>query len=425
MSQFVLVIYLLIITLQILFWFRLFNQKGMTGIVSLSFPFFFGMGWFIYTFFFILEKILKGNFSTIDYLFTSDTIIALFSLIVGSIFSQLLFKSLPKKKSHYFPKQKEVGIRLVTLIIFSIINLLILNLYIELVFNGWNTYFNQTYGLFNNENINSFTSTIPLFIVSYIFVFNSSIFKLTKIQEFIVVTLSLIFIIIFFLGGNRNISMMMLISFVFAKFYEKKINVFYIIPIVVIGIIVGGLNAIGRNYGLINFLTFNVDIDYQEALNFILSVSNGEFGTMARIYSYYNEFNFDYNHFPGYSFFVNPIINLIPSYIFNERPLTIAAEFTKQYWGNIEYGTIGLGFSPLIEAKINFGKFWFIIFIFWGSLYGIFEKIVFNKFEYKYLITGSLSIVVLNFFRIDFAIFFKFFVLVLAISYIILKFLKK
>lgn len=407
-------IYLIINFSLIILIFRMSNKKAFVGVLSFDFPFFIGIGFFLYSFLFLLEKTLKNQFNDNVKLFSLDVSVTILFFLLGNFFTQILLR---KKIStlNYFDfsfngriyDSRKVTNRNVIIALFLLAFLL--QIYMNMIFGGWIIYFTQVYGEFNADGINSFTVIIPLLCSSFVLFFNSPFLEYSDSYKKIVLVFSIILIVIFLFGGNRNLGMMIAISLMWSKFFRKKFNFFKLIPILFIGLILTSVTAIGRQYGLINYISGNVTVPYDIVIEYVLSVSNGEFGTMARVMDFNREFKFHLNTFPGYSYFVDPLVTLIPTVLWESRPHTVAVEFTKQYWGSLGEGTEGLGFSPILEAKLNFSFLWPLIFMHISSVLKFLELYISLKSKniYYYLF-GSISAVSLNFFRIDFAITFKF-----------------
>lgn len=423
MSINLLVIFLNVLLIFVLF--RLSNRRAFNGILSLDYQFFIGFGFFVYSFFYLLEKYLKDLFTANVLSFATDVSLALIFFILGNIASQILFTKKISSNSYVDNvnlKSNKIILSSKKIFISFFLLFILLHIYMSLVFGGWIIYFTQVYGAFKSEGINSFTVIIPLLCSSFVLFFNSPFTIISRNCNYFVFLVSLFLVIIFILGGNRNLGMMVAISLIWSKFFRKKFNFFKFFPILIVGLLLTSLNAIGRQYGLINFISGSVSVPYDVALDYVLSVSNGEFGTMARVVDFNREFNFNLQTFPGYSYIVDPIVTLIPTIIWENRPYTIAVEFTKQYWGGLGEGTEGLGFSPILESKLNFGFLWPILFFYLSFGIKFLDHIIskISKRIYYYFF-GSFSAVSLNFYRIDFAITFKFAILIFVFTIIIEK----
>ena len=419
----------LIINLWLIYyWLRLSNALIKTHNASLDYPLFMGIGWFLYSSLFLVEKLFSEKVVVEDYIFAFDSNIAIISMIFGVLCVNMLIPNSKRVCMSYKSKipttRTEISILAILIISAMVLGLVIY--YITVLFGGFGTYFSQRYGEYLVQGVSSFTMTVPLFCGGYILCINSPFFTRSKSTDIFVLFFSVLLILLFFLGGNRNLSMMLLIAFIWARYYQIQLNLIFILLVILFVVVGGALNAIFREYGISNILFAFEKLDATDITRFIKAISEGEFGTMARVSNYYTEFNFRYLGF-GYSYFLDPIVNMIPTALYPNRPDTIAVEFTQQYWGVSKgaTGVIGLGFSPIVEAKINFSYFWFLAFVLIGaSIRALQKKLLRSSLMMRYIIFGCLAISSLNFFRIDFAIYLKFVLLIFGSCLFILFMLR-
>lgn len=391
--------------------------------VTVDFPLFFFLGIVAYMLLPLIEVCIIGSSDMkTEYAFVKDVLLSLFFLVFGVLFSEMIREKGRfgcSIREPYTRKPFKKGV-----IIVSIGALFLTFLYIVLIFGGVSNYFRQQYGLYNADNMGSFTAILPYSAVGYILVMNNrSIVNSSRLLNLLTRIVSVLLILMYMLGGNRNLGAMMGIAFVFSIFYEKKILLSKYVPAFVVLIVMMGVIAVGREYGMLNFLTGNSSVTKNDLTRYIFSVKMGEFGTMRRFQEYYVPGVYQPNVTAGFSYVISPIINLIPTIVWPTRPNTIASEYTAAYWeSRNEISAIGLGFSPIVEAKINFGYMWPIMFFVIGVfIFSSFFKA--RPYIKRYVLFGSCSAVVLNFFRIDFAITVKFFLLIMITSNVIVKFL--
>lgn len=420
MELFLFILGLLTLIIILHLWLKMNDSQSVGIHSSINFPLFFFLGWIAYSGLYLIEIILKNTITETDQFFLIDAIISIISLIIGTF----IYKTYKKKYHIYDLNQKPNKIFYLSksrLYFLSFFMFIILHFFIVQVYGSWIVFFTQSYGNFLVTGINSFTSSIPLVIVSFILIFNSHYIILSRSNALICRVLSIIFILIFMLGGNRNLGLMMITALIFARFQGTKINLILIAFVLIILVPFFSVVAIGRMYGFINFISGDIYIPNSAIWDYIFSISHGELGTMVKVSEYYNLLNIDTKLEMGYSYFVQPFINLIPTFLYSDRPVTISVDFTRQYWGatGFESQLIGLGFSPIVEAKMNFGFFWPLAFISIGFLLQLLkEKVKKNS----YIFWGALTIVTINFFRIDFAITFKFFIIVYSFAYFFIKY---
>lgn len=286
---------------------------------------------------------------------------------------------------------------------------LLLAFYVYKLYDNPIQYFTQQYGFYNAENISSVVSSIP-FIVAGV------IFYLVSFRRSGIVVIFCLFVAIFFaMGGNRNIFAFIITGMLYSVYRNKKVRASLILFIVIAIIVTASFLAVAREYGIGTVITGTAtDFSMSEVLEFSKRYNEGEFGTMYRTVGYVNErgSNFDY-YLPSFSYVFSPIVNLIPTSIFPDRPNTIATEFTFHYWGGKGDFVEGLGFSPIAEGITNFGYVFFVIPIFiiaiMLTLISIRSMNLGGTREYYWqMFATCVAAASLNFFRIDFAIYTKF-----------------
>lgn len=84
-----------------------------------------------------------------------------------------------------------------------------------------------------------------------------------------------------------------------------------------------------------------------------------------------------------------------------------------------EFDGLGYGFSPIYEAEINFGYIWWIVFIIVGIALARWSRIHKDNMS-KYYNVGLAACIVLNFFRIDFTTYFKFYAMMWVFKWLYL-----
>jgi hypothetical protein len=228
------------------------------------------------------------------------------------------------------------------------------------------------------------------------------------------------------MGGNRNIAIFILLGMVFCRYHGRPQSAIFLLIILSGAIFSAAISAVAREYGIVNILLGNsTDFEFTEALRYAKRYNEGEFGTMFRVSRYIGEVESFSYYFPGFSYIFSPIINMIPSAIFPGRPDTIATVFSYAYAGAERTEIIvGLGFSPLAEAKINFGMMIGFPIFFSGVFIAFLSKLSFGPSRDKAIVRFFVIAVVaasLNYFRIDFALYVKFILITLIISFVAYK----
>jgi hypothetical protein len=82
---------------------------------------------------------------------------------------------------------------------------------------------------------------------------------------------------------------------------------------------------------------------------------NGELGTSYSVVGRALQKGGEVEKLWGRTYFVDPFFNMAPRSWWPNRPDNIAVEFSKSYFNTNEL-TEGLGFSPILEAYVNFGE---------------------------------------------------------------------
>lgn len=252
-------------------------------------------------------------------------------------------------------------------------------------------------------------SSIPFLIAGLLFYL--SLFKRSAGS----IVFGIIVALFFALGGNRNLFALIIIGMLFSVYRNIKIKSIIIILFILIIIVGASFLAVAREYGIGNVLTGGTtDFSISEVYEFSKRYNEGEFGTLKRTIGYVSEKGDDFEYyFPGFSYLLSPIVNIIPTSLFSGRPNTIATEFTFHYWGAKSDFVEGLGFSPIAEGIINFGYIFFVIPISITAF--LLTKISIMSFNltghyknYRLIFITCVAAASLNFFRIDFSIYTKF-----------------
>lgn len=389
--------------------------------VKVDLNFFFAIAYLLYGL--IPSVILLFNEQKNNLEFIFNTQVMILCILIGYIVFEL-FSVRNKSKALRIYNNYLGFFKLFLLILFTVF---ILDYYIETLFTSWELYFTQKYGKYNVSGVSSLTSLIPFLLLGiWVSITGKSLITNSFNRKLIFLTV-LIIGLIFIIGGNRNIGIMFVFILFFAKYFDEKINLFKFLSLIFLGIIFAAVLAVYREYGIINIILGTKSVEINDVIRYITAYNEGEFGTMYRVLNYYMEFNGNFDVVPLFSYIFSPIVNLIPTFIYPNRPDTISTLFTYAYWGGSSDFIEGLGFSPIVEAKMNLSSFWWIIFIIFGYLLNVIQFISMSYLSNinKYLLLVSLSIPILNFFRIDFALYIKFVVIIWISSLLTNKFLLK
>jgi hypothetical protein len=414
---------------MMIFWLRLFNKKAFWGEIVIDFPLFYMMGAILYLIIPAAIILFNGNISHLDLMFITDIVLLSTCILIGSIVGTFVAFNYVKNGDFKRSQQKLLVLSNISSLIIVGFIAILLYYYLIKVYGTVGGFFTQQYGNFEAGGINSFTSFFPFLLCGLILTFNSKYVIFPTFGKSLILITSLIVCGIFLLGGNRNIAVMYFFAICLGVLYGNKINIYKVLILLLIGIVFAAILAVFREYGIVNILFGEKVVEFDDVLRYVFAVNEGEFGTVYRVSKYYDEFSFLLEGFSGYSYILSPIVNLIPTALYPGRPDTLAVDFTMQYWAskptvNNDF-VIGLGFSPILEAKVNFSDFWYSVFIIIGIITSFLYQVKLKSINsfHLYCFWGSLSVVCLNFYRIDFALFFKFFMLIYLVSFFTYKFI--
>lgn len=303
----------------------------------------------------------------------------------------------------------------------GIICLLFLFINIHFTRGGLINYLTASYreSYIGNAIATSTIGSLMFAVMPYVMIFTDREVVKMRSARIMAYIVGIIYILVTFMGGNRNLAVMIIIAGAWTVLREKKFNVVIIIISATLGVIILGVMAVLREYGIANVLSGQIKLNWDSIFQYAFSFSNGELGTTLMFEGYTKRldpsFKFPYSY--GYSYIILPILNLIPSAIWASKPMAYADYFSHYAFGNFE--GIGYGFSPIYEAKINFGFIWWIVFITIGIFMAKRDK--YSKYKNSYYNTGLIACIILNFFRIDFSTCFKFWAMMWCFKWLYLK----
>ena len=209
------------------------------------------------------------------------------------------------------------------------------------------------------EDEKSTLDVIILFITCSTSFFYNAIIDSMNFKKFTSFIYKLPIIIIFlflFARGGRNPVLFFIFPIILFYYINYKIHLKYVLFLIIFLFPFTHFIAVVRNYGIEQIASYS---DWGANYDPI----NAEFGTPYRVLQFYFNSNNHILYF-GKSIFLDPLINLVPIELWPNRPLTIATQFTLDNT-KMDDKAWGLGFSPILEALMNFG----IIGVFFGSFY--------------------------------------------------------
>jgi len=301
-----------------------------------------------------------------------------------------------------------------TIIVILILSMLVLQ--VNSLYDGFDSYFSSSYGNYNVDNVNSFSSSAAFIIIGSIFGCKMACQYRLRLNQFM--NALAIFVTLFWIaGGLRNIAAMLAIGFVFMLNVNRRLPTLTILLVILSSLVAAAFIAVFRNYAIMALLTGEVNISEiaSDAASFSSRYLDGEFGTPYRVYLYLKSTPSLLSIVPAKSYLLDPIINLVPTIINHERSPTLSVLFTYEYF-NTTNPPEGLGFSLINEAIINFGFFFFPIpLFFFGFIIALISRRNERSFHHSTslnIFSVALASVSLNLFRIDFAIYIKFLVII-------------
>ena len=391
------------------------DSRLMIGPLPLSPVLVMNCGWILYgvtPLLFVKDLIIPVDAYEISYMLSVST------AIIFWCFGVWFGSKLAMRRVHCQPfvlKQSQFYISKTHSLVIVVVVYILVIYWVSKVFGGGLQYLTQQYGIYNQAGISSVTSSIPFVVAGLIFVV-----VLSSDSSFLKFALMII-PILFLLGGNRNIAIFILIGVVFCQRHGHPQSAKFLVTILVGAVFAAAMLAVAREYGILNIMVgSNANFELSEAVSFAKRYNDGEFGTMFRLARYTSEAGGFVYFFPGFSYIFSPIVNMVPTALFSGRPDTIATVFSYAYADAARGEVIeGLGFSPLAEARINFGILMGIPIFVWGVFIAFLSRFSVGDSRDKAIVKFLVIAVVaasLNYFRIDFALYTKFILICFAVS---------
>ncbi len=333
-----------------------------------------------------------------------------FFLYLGILFYRIYFK---KKKSFVELNTHNFNSKIAFLVLTSIASYQFYNI---IKYTGFDLMsLLKPYGfessLLENSDKSIFDSFSELILISTSnLVFTYTYYNNKKFLKYFSLTIILLFALILVIRGSRNVASMMLFPFIFTIMRNKSFSIHRVITFALIFYILGYSVGVIRNAGFGEIANLNFEYSVFDPLA-------QEFGTNYSLFTKWIEFSSNQDLALGRTYFIDPLVNLVPYKMWPNRPQGPAIQFSMSYFGvsNVSDLKEGLGFSPIIEAFMNFSYFGvlpvFLIFPFVFCRYSNF--LIRHKSHKNNVLSGFLILIVLNWFRIDFATCFKIFLIFL------------
>lgn len=269
--------------------------------------------------------------------------------------------------------------------------------------------------LLENSDKSIFDSFSELILISTSnLVFSYSYYNNKKFLKYFSSAIILLFTLLLVIRGSRNVASMMLFPFIFTIMRHKSFSIYRVISFAIIFYLLGYSVGVIRNAGFGEIASLNFEYSVFDPLA-------QEFGTNYSLFTKWIESSSNQELALGRTYIIDPVVNLIPYKMWPNRPQGPAIQFSMSYFGvsNVSDLKEGLGFSPIIEAFMNFSYFGvlpaFLIFPFVFCKYSSF--LFRHKSHKNNVLSGFLILIVLNWLRIDFATCFKIFLIFLISTY--------
>lgn len=355
----------------------------------------------------VASCIVNGEEQTHILTFQVKCMVIVISIMVGSVIGRSfswkrMFSKIPT------PLMVDGSLARFLTISFGFFCIILTGINIAVNRGGLANFFNSTYrgsvAYVTSNAIGALMYAIP----SYVLVFSSKRIILDKQARVLSYIFSFGFILLGFIGGNRNYAVMITIALLWNLLDEKRIRKPLVYGLIVLAVVFLGLVAVYREYGIMNSLKGNVSLNWENVKGYIFSFQNGELGTTMAFEKYRDRIvpGYSYPFTFGFTYTIVPILSLVPRDLWPTRPMGPADYFSHYAFGGFD--ETGYGYSPIYEAESNFGPFWWITFVAIGILLVHMERKTDQSVNDR-LNAGLICCVILNFYRIDFSTCFKFF----------------
>jgi len=284
---------------------------------------------------------------------------------------------------------------------------------------GWdlraifNPYGYESTLLTGNEEASLFGSILALLTICSIIQSFIGAYK-TNNKRIIRITLlfAAVFSLFYLLRGSRNLVGMMLIPLICVYFNFKPIKLVYILISCILLYFMIYTIGVARNIGVDQVSYISIERKTYDPLT-------QEFGTNHGVFSKWKQINQDAPLLLGESYTIGLLYNLIPISMWPDRPPGAAVQFSMDYFGISQKSNLseGLGFSPIVEALMNFGYFGIVpIFAGFALLVTKLEYWLWNKNSWGIASFAFMIPMLVNWNRIDMATTSKMFIIFLVIS---------
>lgn len=264
-----------------------------------------------------------------------------------------------------------------------------------------------------NEEQTMFGSILWVFAISStVLAFIGAYNKKNRILILITLFIAGLFGVFFLLRGSRTMVSMMIIPLIGVYFYSKPIKIKYVLLSCLCIYLVAYMVGVVRDVGFAQVRGVSIDIQMFDPLK-------QECGVNHNVFTKWKEMGKDNSLLLGKSYTIDLLYNMVPSFFWPDRPYGQAVQFALDYFGNSHASelTIAWGFSPVVEALINFGYIGIVpVFAFFSILIALFESWFMRQGAWGIACYVFMIPVMIHWNRLDMGITSKVFIVFLVVS---------
>jgi len=240
----------------------------------------------------------------------------------------------------------------------------------------------------------------------------------SRVGRNIVVTLILLLTILLLIRGYRNWMLLLVLPVIGLTLLRHSLRRYQVVVAVFVLYFGFQTVAIVREEGIAKAGSVNLSLPLFDPLR-------GELATTYNVYKIAAEYGYLEAVEYGKTYTIAFLVNLVPMQLWPERPPSPAGHFSGWFYGT-GAPTFGLGFSPVVEAMMNFGRVGILgVFFLWtvGAL--ALERAMLHKGEWGLLCWSAMLPIAINWNRIDWAVSGKIMLIFFAIFWFLDRLLSK
>lgn len=236
----------------------------------------------------------------------------------------------------------------------------------------------------------------------------------TKNNKLILLTLLVagLFGMFYMVRGSRMMAGMMIIPLICAYFFSKPIKIKYLLLSCVCIYLVVYIVGVVRYAGFDLLADVPIEIQMFDPLT-------QEFGANYSVFTKWKEIGQNSSLLLGKSYTIDVLYNMMPKYFWPDRPPGLCVQFSMDYFGvsNADELYIALGFSPIVEALMNFGRLGIVpVFALFSFLIALLESWFKRQGAWGISCYAFMIFVVINWNRMDMTMTLKILIIYLVVS---------